>query len=85
MICYQVSVQFAFDHQRPLLLSTHIKKQDAPAFLVLSALPFGQGRKTYRFFHTEQEAAQYVSYLHVMYKDRTLSSPAHSGSQLSLF
>jgi hypothetical protein len=53
MICYQVSVQFAFDHHRPLLLSTHIKKQDAPAFLVLSALPFGQGSKTYRFFHTE--------------------------------
>jgi hypothetical protein len=85
MVCYQVTTQFAFCQHKPALVSTHIKKQNAKAFLVLSGLPFGHGLKYHRFFHTEQEGERYVSYLHTLYKSRAIPNPAHSGSQLTLF
>jgi hypothetical protein len=85
MVCYQVTAQFAFCQHKPALVSTHVKKQNAKAFLLLSGLPFGHGRKHRRFFHTEKEAAQYVSYLHTLYKDRMVSNPALPGGQQYLF
>jgi hypothetical protein len=80
MVCYQVLAQFAFYQEplgsyKPFLVSTHIKKQEVKAFLVLSRLPFGSRLKYRRFFHTKKEAAQYVSYLHTGYKNRIISSP----------
>jgi hypothetical protein len=85
MLCYQVTAQFAFYQRRPALVSTHIKKQKAKAFLVLSGLPFGSGLKYRRFFSSEQEAARYVSYLHAVYKGRIIPNPALPGGQLTLF
>jgi hypothetical protein len=91
MICYQVLAQFAFSQEplgshKTVLVSTHIKKQTARAFLVRSCLPFGHRLKVRRFFKTKKEAAQYVSYLHAVYKNRMASHPAAvSGGQLSLF
>jgi hypothetical protein len=85
MVCYQVMAQFIFYQHRPALVSTHIKKQKAKAFLVLSGLPFGHRLKYSRFFHTKKEAARYVSYLHAVYKNRIIPNPTHSGGQLSLF
>jgi hypothetical protein len=85
MICYQVLTQFAFNHHKPVLVAAHIKKQKAKAFLVLSGLPFGSGLKYRRFFHTKKEAAQYVSYLHTVYKGRIIPNPPLPGGQLLLF
>jgi hypothetical protein len=85
MVCFQVTAQFAFHQRRPALVSTHIKKQNAKAFLVRSRLPFGHGLKYSRFFHTEEEAARYVSYLHAVYKGRIIPNPALPGGQLTLF
>jgi hypothetical protein len=82
MVCYQVSAQFAFHHHRSALVSTHIKKQTARAFLVRSRLPFGHRLKVRRFFSTEQEAAQYAAYLHAVYKGRIIPNPPLSGGQL---
>jgi hypothetical protein len=49
-------------------------------------LPSGSGLKSRRFFKTEKEAVQYVSYLHAVYKNRVASNPAVvSSGQLSLF
>jgi hypothetical protein len=76
MVCYQVLAQFTFHQGRPALVSTHIKKQNAKAFLVRSGLPFGSGLKYRRFFSSEQEAARYVSYLHAVYKGRIIPNPA---------
>jgi hypothetical protein len=85
MVCYQVLVQFAFSSHKAVLVSTHINKQKAQAFLVLSGLPFGSGLKYRRFFKTKQEAAQYVSYLRRVYKNRTIPNSARTGGQLILF
>ena len=85
MVCYQVLVQFAFIQYKPVLVATHIKKQNARAFLVRSGLPFGSTLKQRRFFKTEQEAARYVSYLHAVYKDRIVPNPPLPGGQLYLF
>jgi hypothetical protein len=85
MICYQVLAQFAFNQYKPVLVSTHIKKQKATAFLVLSGLPFGHGLKYRRFFHTKKEASGYVAYLHTVYANRTIPNPALPGGQLLLF
>jgi hypothetical protein len=85
MFCYQVTAQFAFYQHRPALVSTHIKKQKAKAFLVLSGLPFGHGLKYSRFFRNKKEAARYVSYLHEVYKGRIIPNPALPGGQLLLF
>jgi hypothetical protein len=85
MVCFQVTAQFTFHQYRPALVSTHIKKQKAKAFLVLSGLPFGSGLKYRRFFRTRKEAARYVSHLHAVYKGRIIPNPAHSGGQLTLF
>jgi hypothetical protein len=41
MVCYQVLARFVFHQGRPALVSTHIKKQNAKAFLVLSGISFG--------------------------------------------
>jgi hypothetical protein len=76
MLCYQVLVQFAFYQCKPALVSTHIKKQEAKAFLVLSGLPFGSGLKISLFFKTKKEATRYVSYLHAVYKGRIIPNPA---------
>jgi hypothetical protein len=76
MLCYQVTAQFTFHQHRPALVSTHVKKQKAKAFLVLSGLPFGHGLKYRRFFRTKKEAARYVSYLHTVYKNRIIPNPA---------
>jgi hypothetical protein len=57
MVCYQVLARFAFHQRRPKLVSTHVKKQNAKAFLVKSGLPFGHGLKYRRFFQTKKEAA----------------------------
>jgi hypothetical protein len=90
MVCYQVTAQFTFYEEplgshRPALVSTHIKKQEAKDFLVLSRLPFGSGLKYSRFFSTEKEASDYVTYLHKVYANRTIPNPALPGGQLSLF
>jgi hypothetical protein len=85
MVCYQVLAQFAFTQHKPVLVSTHIKKQKAKAFLVLSGLPFGSRLKYRRFFHTKQEAARYVSHLHAVYKGRIIPNPPLPGGQLYLF
>jgi hypothetical protein len=85
MVCYQVSVRFAFNQHKPILVATHIKRQNVGVFLVLSGLPFGSGLKYRRFFHTKKEAARYVSYLHAVYKDRIIPNPALPGGQLLLF
>jgi hypothetical protein len=80
MVCFQVTSRFAF-HQEPLgshkpvLVSTHIKKQKAKPFLVRSRLPFGSGLKYRRFFRTKKEAADYVSHLHTVYTNRTIPNP----------
>jgi hypothetical protein len=85
MVCYQVLARFTFYRHRPVLISTHIKKQNAKPFLVFSGLPFGSGLKYRRFFHTKKEAARYVSYLHAVYKGRTIPNPPLPGGQLLLF
>ena len=85
MVCYQVLAQFAFIQHKPVLVATHIKKQTARVFLVRSGLPFGSGLKVRRFFKTEQEAAQYVSYLHAVYKGRIVPNPPLPGGQQYLF
>jgi hypothetical protein len=90
MVCYQVTAQFAFyqdplGFRKPALVSTHIKKQKAQAFLVLSGLPFGHGLKHRRFFRTKKEAVQYVSYLHTVYKGRIIPNLPLPGGQLTLF
>jgi hypothetical protein len=78
MVCYQVLAQFTFHQHKPALVSTHVKKQKAKAFLVLSGLPFGHGLKYRRFFHTKKEATRYVSYLHAVYKGRIIPNLAQS-------
>jgi hypothetical protein len=85
MVCYQVLARFTFYQHRPALVSTHIKKQNAKSFLVLSGLPFGSRLKVRRFFKTKQEAVQYVSYLHAVYKGRSIPNPSLPGGQLYLF
>jgi hypothetical protein len=85
MVCYQVTAQFAFYQHRPALVSTHIKKQKAKAFLVLSGLPFGHRLKYSRFFKTKKEAVRYVSYLRRIYKNRFAPFPALPGGQQYLF
>jgi hypothetical protein len=85
MVCYQVLAQFTFYQRKPALVSTHIKKQNARLFLVLSGLPFGSGLKYRRFFQTEKEAAQYVSHLYSVYKGRIIPNPPLPGGQLYLF
>jgi hypothetical protein len=51
----------------------------------LSGLPFGHGLKHRHFFRTEQEAAQFVSHLHRVYKNRIVPYPPLPGGQLYLF
>jgi hypothetical protein len=56
----QVTAQFTFYEEalgshRPALVSTHIKKQEARAFLVLSRLPFGSRLKYSRFFQQKRK------------------------------
>jgi hypothetical protein len=85
MVCYQVLVQFAFVQHKPVLVSTHTKKQRAKAFLVLFGLPFGSTLRHRRFFRTEKEAARYVSYLHAVYKGRIIPNPPLPGGQQYLF
>jgi hypothetical protein len=85
MVCYQVLAQFTFHQHKPALVSTHIKKQNANPFLVMSGLPFGHGLKHRRFFQTKKEAAQYVSYLHAVYKGRIIPNPPLPGGQQYLF
>jgi hypothetical protein len=82
MVCYQVLAQFTFYQRKPALVSTHIKKQNAKAFLVRSGLPFGHGLKYRRFFRTEQEAARYASHLHAVYKGRIIPNLPLPGGQL---
>ena len=90
MVCYQVLVRYAFIKEpsgshKAVLISTHTKKQNAKPFLVMSGLPFGHGLKYRRFFHTKEKAAQYVSYLHAVYKGRIVPNPPFPGGQLLLF
>jgi hypothetical protein len=85
MVCYQVLAQFACSRHKPVLVATHIKKQEAPAFFVSSRLPFGSPCKHRRWFATEKEAAQFVSHLQKVYVNRTAPYPACSGGQLELF
>jgi hypothetical protein len=82
MVCYQILAQFTFSQHKPALVSTHIKKQKAKPFLVWPGLLFGHGLKYRRFFQTEEEAAQYVSYLHAVYKGRIIPNPPLPGGQL---
>jgi hypothetical protein len=85
MLCYQVLAQFTFYQGRLALVSTHIKKQNAKAFLVMSGLSFGSGLKYRRFFQTKKEAARYVAYLHAVYKGRIIPNPPLPDGQLTLF
>jgi hypothetical protein len=82
MLCYQVLARFTFYQRKPALVSTHIKKQNAKPFLVMSGLPFGSGLKYRRFFHTKEEAARYVAYLYAVYKGRIIPNPPLPGGQL---
>ncbi|MDR1616998.1 MAG: hypothetical protein LBR98_08305 [Syntrophomonadaceae bacterium] len=84
-VCYQVKVQFIFNLGKPALVSTALKKVDAAAFLVSAGLPFGSVLKYSRYFSSEQEAAQYITLLHAVYKNRIISQPANPNGQLSLF
>jgi hypothetical protein len=84
MVCYQVLVQFTFHQHRPALVSTHIKKQNARPFLVMSGLPFGSVLQQRRFFRTQKEAARYASHLHAVYKGRIIPNPPLPGGQLSV-
>jgi hypothetical protein len=77
--------QFTFSQHRPALVSTHIKKQNARAFLVLSGLPFGSSLKYSRFFKTKKEAARYAAHLHAVYKGRIIPNLPLSGGQQYLF
>jgi hypothetical protein len=83
--CFQVSVQFTFSNHKAVLVSTHIKRQKAPAFLVSLGLPVGHGLKYRRFFHSEKEASSYVSYLRRVYANCLFPSPVFPGGQFSLF
>jgi hypothetical protein len=85
MVCYQVLARFAFSQHKPILVATHLKKQNAPAFLVDSSVPFGSGLKIHRFFNTKEEGVGYVAYLHRVYKTRIVPYPALPGGQLYLF
>ena len=85
MVCHQVLAQFAFIQHKPVLVSTHTKKQNARAFLVLSGLPFGSVLKQRHFFKTKKEAARYVAYLHTVYKNRVVPNPPLPGGQQYLF
>jgi catabolite regulation protein CreA len=85
MVCFQVTAQFAFSQHKPVLVSTHIKKQTARAFLVRSRLPFGHRLKIRRFFKAKKEAARYIAYLHAVYKGRIIPNPPFPGGQLLLF
>jgi hypothetical protein len=85
MVCYQVTAQFTFHQHKLALVSTHIKKQNAKDFLVLSGLPFGSVLKHRRFFRTEQEAENFISHLHAVYKNRIVPYPALPGGQQYLF
>jgi hypothetical protein len=85
MVCYQVFAQFAFCRHKTVLVSTHIKKQNAPPFLILSGLPFGHGLAYRRFFFTEEDAAQYVAHLHRRYENRMDPKPPIPGGQQYLF
>jgi hypothetical protein len=82
---FQVSVQFAFSKQKAALVSTRIKQQKAPAFLVRADLPFGHGLKYRRFFYSEKEALGYIAHIKRTYTNRILSGPVFPGGQLSLF
>jgi hypothetical protein len=75
MLCYQVLAQFALPQYKPVLVTTHIEKQRAKAFLALSGLPFDSGLKVRRFFKTKKEAAHYVSYLRRVYKNHIVPNP----------
>jgi catabolite regulation protein CreA len=85
MVCYHVLAQFAFSRHKPVLVGTHIKKQNTKAFLVDSGLPFGSGTKIRRFFKTKKEAVRYVSYLRRVYKGRIVPRPPLPGGQQYLF
>jgi hypothetical protein len=85
MICYQVLVQYAFIQHKAVLVSTHIKKQNAGAFLVRLGLPFGSGLKYRRFFKTKNEAVWFVSHLRGVYRNRIIPNPPLLGGQLYLF
>jgi hypothetical protein len=86
MVCYQVLARFAFIRQKAVLVSTRIKKQyNARPFLVYSGLPFGYPLKQSRFFLIKKEAAQYVSHLRAVYKNRIIPNPPLPGGQLALF
>jgi hypothetical protein len=85
MVCYQVLVRYAFIQHKPVLVATHIKKQKARAFLVLSGLPCGSALKHRRFFRTKKEASGYVAHLYAVYKGRIVPNPPLPGGQLYLF
>jgi hypothetical protein len=85
MVCYQVLAQFAFRNYKTVLVSTRLKRIEAKPFLVTTGLPFGHGLKYRRFFETAKEAVQYLAHLYSVYTNRTISIPASSGGQLSLF
>jgi hypothetical protein len=85
MICYQVLAQFAFCRHKPVLVATRIKQQEAGGALAVSGLPFGHALKVRRFFHTEEEAARYVSYLRRVYTNRIVPFPALPDGQQYLF
>ena len=85
MVCYQVLARFVFIQHKPVLVATHIKKQNARAFLVLSGLPFGSTLKHRRFFRTEKEASGYVAHLHAVYKGHIVPNPPLPGGQQYLF
>jgi hypothetical protein len=85
MVCYQVLARFTFIRHKAALVSTRIKKVDAPSFLVLSGLPFGHGLTYRRFFHSRKEAARYVAHLRRVYKNRMAPKPPLPGGQQYLF
>jgi hypothetical protein len=85
MVCYQVLVQYAFIHHKAVLVSTHIKKQNARAFLIRSGSPFGSALKYRRFFKTKKEASGYAAHLHRVYKNCIVPNPPLPGGQLYLF
>jgi hypothetical protein len=84
MLCYQVTARFTFHQQKPVLVSTIPKSRTPRRFLSDPRLPFGHRLNVCRF--SKKESAQYVSYLHTVYKNRMISNTAAvSSGQLSLF
>ena len=81
---YQVNTEFKLNHGKPLLKSViyHNTKSAVTTLPIYSSFSC---LKTYRIFHTLQEAKQYMNYLMNVYKNKNTSPPVFKCGQLNLF